>query len=138
MLAAALVDLRAGLFSTAGTVAFGGAFLVGIMGTAAAATAAAVGEVVATATSGFERAVALAAALVDLRAGHSYTAGTVAFGGGFLVGIMGAAASASAAVVGEVVATAAAGTVALAATLVDWRRGELSPTAGTVAVGGAF
>jgi hypothetical protein len=38
-----------------------------------------------------------------------------------------------------VVATAAAGVecaVALAAALVDWRRGELSPTAGTVATFG--
>ena len=55
---------------------------------------------------------------------------------------MAAAAAASAAAVGDVVATAAAGVeraVALAAALVDWRRGELSPTAGSVAAfGGAF
>jgi hypothetical protein len=49
----------------------------------------------------------------------------------------------SAAAVGDVVATAAAGVecaVALAATLVDWQQGELSPsTAGSVASeGGAF
>jgi hypothetical protein len=53
-------------------------------------------------------------------------------------GIMGAAAAAaSAAAVGEVAATATSGVeraVALAAALlVDWRWGELSPTAGTVA-----
>ncbi len=51
MLAAALVGLRVGLSSTAGTVAFGGAFLVGIMAAAAAASSAAVGDVVATATA---------------------------------------------------------------------------------------
>ena len=80
----------------------------------------------------------LAAALVGLRAGLSSTSGTIAFGGGFLVGIIAAAAAAASAVaVGDVVATAAARverTVALAATLVNWRRGGgLSPTAGTVA-----
>jgi hypothetical protein len=53
------------------------------------------------------------------------------------------AAAASAASVGDVVAAAAAGVecvVALAAALVDWQRGELSPsTAGSVASeGGAF
>ena len=53
------------------------------------------------------------------------------------------AAAASAASVGEMVAAAAAGVecaVALAAALVDWQRGELSPsTAGSVASeGGAF
>jgi len=55
---------------------------------------------------------------------------------------MAAAATASAAAVGDVVATAAAGVeraIALAAALVDWRRAELSPTAGTVAAfGGAY
>ncbi len=66
-LAAALVGLRARLFSTAGTVAFGGAFLVGIMAATAAASSAEVGDVVATAAAGVERAVALAAALVDLQ-----------------------------------------------------------------------
>ena len=79
-------------------------------------------------------AVALAAALVGLRVGLCSTAGTVAFGGAFLVGIMAAVAAASSA--------AAAGverTVVLAAALVDWRRAELSPTAGTIAAfGGAF
>ena len=79
----------------------------------------------------------LAAALVGLRAGISSTSGTVALKGAFLVGIMAAAAAASAAAVGDAVATAAARverTVALAATLVNWRRGGgLSPTAGTVA-----
>ena len=78
----------------------------------------------------------LAAALVGLRAGISSTSGTVALKGAFLVGIMAAAAAASAVAVGDVVATAAARverTVALAATLVNWRRGGLSPTAGTVA-----
>ncbi len=54
-----------------------------------------------------------------------------------------AAAAASAASVGDVVATAAARVecaVALAAALVDWQRGELSPsTAGSLASeGGAF
>jgi hypothetical protein len=54
-----------------------------------------------------------------------------------------ATATASAAAVGEVVATGAAGderAVALAAALVDWQRGELSPsTAGSVASeGGGF
>jgi hypothetical protein len=100
-----------------------------------------VGDVVATAAARVERAVALAAALVGLRAGLSSTSGTIAFGGGFLVGIIAAAAAAAAAAasavaVGDVVATAAARverTVALAATLVNWRRGGLSPTAGTVA-----
>jgi len=61
------VGLRAGLSSTARTVAFGGAFLVGIMAAAAAASSAEVGDVVATAAAGVERAVALAAALVDLQ-----------------------------------------------------------------------
>ena len=53
---------------------------------AAAASAAAVGYVVATASAGVERAVVLAAALVDWRqAGLSPTAGSVASeGGGFL------------------------------------------------------
>jgi uncharacterized protein (UPF0218 family) len=137
VLAAALVGLRAGISSTSGTVALKGAFLVGIMAAAAAASAAAVGDVVATAAARVERAVAIAAALVGLRAGLSSTSGTIAFGGGFLVEIIAAAAAAASAVaVGDVVATAAARverTVALAATLVNWRRGGLSPTAGTVA-----
>jgi hypothetical protein len=113
------------------------------MAAAAAASAAAVDEV-ATAAAGVERAVALAAAQLDWRrAGLSPTEGTVTFGGAFLVGIMAAAAAASAAAVGDVVATAAAGVeraVALvAATLVDWRQAGLSPTAGTVTFfGGAF
>jgi len=98
--------------------------------------------VVATATAGVERAVALAAALVGLRARLFSTAGTVAFGGAFLVGIMAATAAASSAEVGDVVATAAAGVeraIALAAALVDWRQAELSPTAGTItAFGGPF
>jgi len=50
---------------------------------AAAASAAAVGDVVATAAAGVERAVALAAALVDCQqAGLSPTAGTIASEGG--------------------------------------------------------
>jgi hypothetical protein len=53
-----------------------------------------------------------------------------------------ATATASAAAVGEVVATGAAGderAVALAAALVDWQRGELSPsTAGSVASEGGY
>ena len=84
------MGLRAGLSSTAGTVAFGGAFLVGIMAAAAAAASSAeVGDVVATAAAGVERAVALAAALVDWRQAElSPTARTVAaFGKGFLVGM---------------------------------------------------
>ena len=83
------MGLRAGLSSTAGTVAFGGAFLVGIMAAAAAAASSAeVGDVVATAAAGVEHAVALAAALVDWRRAElSPTALTVAFGGGFLVGM---------------------------------------------------
>ena len=55
---------------------------------------------------------------------------------------MAATATASAAAVGDVVATAAAGVeraVALAATLVDCQHAGLSPTAGRVASeGGAF
>ena len=94
---------------------------------AAAASAAAVGEVAATATSGVERAVALAAALVDLRVG----------GGGFLAGrsiiCIRCFRKSSAAAVAEVVATAAAAVAPATALLVDWRWGELSPTAGTVA-----
>jgi hypothetical protein len=102
-----------------------------------------VGDVVATAAAGVEHAVALAAALVGLRAGLSSTAWTVAFGGAFLVGIMAAAATASAAAVGYVVAmTAAAGverTIALAAALVNCRQAGLSPTAGSIASeGGGF
>ena len=134
------MGLLAGLSSTAGTLALGGGFLVEIMSAAAAASAAAVGDVVATPAAGVERAVALATALlVGLLAGLSSTSGTIAFGGGFLAEIMSTAAAASAASVGDVVATAAAGVerkraIVLPVTLlVDWRRGELSPTAGTVA-----
>ena len=59
------------------------------MATAAAASAAAVGDVVAPAAAGVERAVELAAFLGEcLRAGLSPTAGTVAiFGGIILVGM---------------------------------------------------
>ena len=70
------------------------------MAASASTSAAAVGDVVATAAAGVERAIALAAALVEcLRMGLFSTAGTVAFGGAFLVGIMAASASASAAAV---------------------------------------
>jgi len=72
------------------------------MAATAAASSAEVGDMVATAAAGVERAVALAAALVGLRAGFSFTAGTVAFGGGFLVGIMAANTTASSAEVGDV------------------------------------
>ena len=58
------------------------------MATAAAASAAAVGDVVAPAAAGVERAVALAAALVEgLQVGLFPTAGTFAFGETFLVGM---------------------------------------------------
>ena len=61
------------------------------MAAAAAASAAAVGDVVATATAGVERAVALAAALVQ-RMGLSPTSGSVAaIGGGFFLVLVGMA-----------------------------------------------